>query len=579
MNKYVLKFTFDKNQINKQLIPWQRYFDREIIDNQLNSPLSNSNREFAFNSEINAYHSIEDEEYQIGLAIKKSDNQILFVSPFFVHIPYSEIGLLNCGDVEIKLKLKTYCFFTKLALFEFDSVETINKKIYSQILENAFDIESLSVDLSNIDSKKIYINPIDDINILTTNNQIVFKNMINDNIYPFIWIESEIDREFITNSGLSDFSNDISDDSDNHKTDDHKTDDPEINDPESIYNKLLSGTPIYSHSDDSENINNNNDIFMGIIYNCDDKINIIPCISIIKLIIKGDKLENVFIEYDINPNYVNMTDPIITDPIITDLNMTDLNISDLNHTKSKSTEPLKINTRSKLKKQKNKSIEKICPIIIKQIYSNPKSGLKKELTDFEIGDHIHSLNNIPIVNDGYIFFADIDISIPLNTYIWYSLDNKLVFDVYRRKQNIKIKIDHESLNDKISIDISKNTRYLIKDNVVFCVLNLMMIEWLSQNDIRLCNTIYLQYMNNPYFKPKHNYLLVGLINIKEHPLPIQDIFKPYEERIYSVRKYLELFTILNINVSKTTNIDKHKSIDRLIICDSSEKELSLSWIS
>jgi hypothetical protein len=216
----------------------------------------------------------------------------------------------------------------------------------------------------------------------------------------------------------------------------------------------------------------------------------------------------------------------------------------------------------------------MCPIIINQIYSKSKGS-----DDFEIGDRIYSINNNIIIGDGYIYFEDIGINIPLNTYLWYSLENKFNINIFRRNKQISLKIDTELLDDKIPMNITKDTKYLIKDNIVFCIPNLMMIEWLTQNDIKLCNTLYLQYMNNPYFKPKHNYLLVGLINIKGHPSTIQDIFKPYEERIYNTREYLELFTILNINVSKSTNIDKHKSIDKLIICDSNETEILLSWIN
>ena len=124
-------------------------------------------------------------------------------------------------------------------MFEFNLVDTINKEIYSQILENALDIKSISYNLADIESKKIYINPIDDLNILTKNNKVIFKNIINENIYPFIWIESEIDSEFVSNS-YPELSLDKSDND---------------SESDSIYNKLLSGTPIYSHSELSDDLN------------------------------------------------------------------------------------------------------------------------------------------------------------------------------------------------------------------------------------------------------------------------------------------------------------------------------------
>ena len=65
---------------------------------------------------------------------------------------------------------------------------------------------------------------------------------------------------------------------------------------ESIYNKLLSGTPVYSHIEiSSTNTKIIDDKLVGIIYNNDDNITIIPIISILKLLIKGNKLDNIFI--------------------------------------------------------------------------------------------------------------------------------------------------------------------------------------------------------------------------------------------------------------------------------------------
>jgi hypothetical protein len=178
-----------------------------------------------------------------------------------------------------------------------------------------------------------------------------------------------------------------------------------------------------------------------------------------------------------------------------------------------------------------------------------------------------------------VYFSDIKISVPINTYIWYILEDIVNLCVVRNNKLKQLYLISDNVETKISMSIDTKTKYMVKDNIVFCVPNLMMIEWLTHNDIILTNSLYLQFCNNPYFKPKHSYLFVGLLNISNHPTVIQDILKPYESRIYNPRMFMELFTVLNINLSKSTNIDIHKSIDKLIICDSNENELSLNWVN
>ena len=133
MTNYIIKFTFDHKCINERLMPWQQ---------TLNPPKGGEK-------------SSENEIYQIGLAI--TNNNIMFISPFFIHVPYSNIELLYCNNINIKLKLKTYCFFSRLALFEFDQINSIDKKIYNHIFENALNISSMTCQLSDIKTQYIYI--------------------------------------------------------------------------------------------------------------------------------------------------------------------------------------------------------------------------------------------------------------------------------------------------------------------------------------------------------------------------------------------------------------------------------------
>jgi hypothetical protein len=119
------------------------------------------------------------------------------------------------------------------------------------------------------------------------------------------------------------------------------------------------------------------------------------------------------------------------------------------------------------------------------------------------------------------------------------------------------------------------TNHIIKDNIIFCELNLLLIEWLIQNGIVLKNITYLRYTENPYFKSKNNCLFVGLINIEDHPKLIKDIFNQYADRIYNVKKYMEIFTVLGMNMENV----KINDINKLVICDSSENEILLNWFA
>jgi hypothetical protein len=142
-----------------------------------------------------------------------------------------------------------------------------------------------------------------------------------------------------------------------------------------------------------------------------------------------------------------------------------------------------------------------------------------------------------------------------------------------------ISINSSNLADQINFKITPYTNFNIKDNIIFTKPNLLMIEWLTYNNIIIKNSLFLQYMINPFYKTKQDNLMVGLININQHPTMIQDLVKPYIDNIYNIDRYIELFTVLSINNSNSTNIDNYKIINKLTICDSGEKEINLNWLS
>jgi len=142
-----------------------------------------------------------------------------------------------------------------------------------------------------------------------------------------------------------------------------------------------------------------------------------------------------------------------------------------------------------------------------------------------------------------------------------------------------VDISPYKLIEQINLSIKLFSIMEIKDNIIFTKPNLLMIEWLLHNNIIFKNNLYLQYMINPFYKTDQNNLMVGLINIDNHPNCVRNILKSYIDNIYGVTKYMELFTVLIVNVSNSSNIYKHKMINKLIICDSNENELYLDWLS
>jgi hypothetical protein len=398
---YILKFEYSNKDITEQLIPW---------NNEINL--------LSFDEDISEY-------YQIGTVIKYDDNTVKIITPFFIQIPYSKCTILN---TDITLNLISYCYYTRIAIY------TVNHDFKEYINFNSINT-NLSLDFNT------YIKQIDKTNIEIINTNIIFENIMNENIYPFVWLNG-----IITNIDLLD--------------------------------TIIPGLPIYS-----------NDIFIGIVYNLNDNIiNIIPNINII-LNLNNKPLSNIFFDYD---------------------------------------------------------------LIVKQSYT-------KKTNNLQIGDVINSINDIKI-NKSSIYYDKLNIDIPINTYIWYEAIYYNVFNflITRNNKKMNININTEKLNNKISFDINTISEWNIIDKFIFIKPNLLMIEWLIENDIILKNYLYLSYIINPYYKIKNNYLLIELskYNIKLKP-------------------YIELYNIVSINNNKTFNINTLKYINKLLVLNSNEKQVNL----
>jgi hypothetical protein len=417
---YILKFEYSNKYINNQLLPWKEELNK---------------KELTSHNDMNVI-------LQIGTAIKYSNNTIKIITPFFIHIPYSKCSILN---TELTLQLVSYCYFTRVAIY------TINIKHIKEYIE----FENIDTNLSQLDN--ISIKQIDKSIIKLSDINIVFENLMNDNIYPFVWLKSTINDD-----------------------------------------NIILGSPIYA-----------NDKFIGIIYNIvDNVINIICNINII-MNLSNNKLSNIYFDIDQS--------------------------------------------------------------IITKIYSNKYNNLN-------IGDSIYKIDDI-CINDDQILYTKLDIDIPINTYIWYEsiYSNIFKFTIKRDDRILNLNIKTEQLENKLSVTINNNSEYKIINNIIFTKINLLMIEWLTKNNIIFKNYLYLLYLINPFYKNKDNYIIIGIIDIDKHPINIKKLIEPYSKEIYNIQKFMETFTISSINNKKLYNLNKLESIQKLILNDSSENEIVLNW--
>ena len=228
-----MQFNYNKEYINDHLLPWNKNlmfeksndknnscgnsnYENELnyIGNNLNYDESNANcannlNDIKSNSNVSDTGWInynktknsekktvfDEEEYQVCLAVKCPINKVQFVTPFFIHIPYSSCRIFNNGKSYI-LKLKTFCYFTRLAtyvLLRDDNISCSDEEwnnIFKEFYINAIKINT-NYDLNKIiadsDLSYFFAKTIDNNSIHLPNIKIEFKNILNQNIYPFIF--------------------------------------------------------------------------------------------------------------------------------------------------------------------------------------------------------------------------------------------------------------------------------------------------------------------------------------------------------------------------------------------------------
>jgi len=423
-NEIVLRFVFSNNDVDDKLLPWKKYCTEP--DNTIN------------------------ETYQIGIGINYKKKYI--ITPFSIYMPYAQCFI---SDSNIKLKLDKYCIYTRLAYYIYDNDKNDHQINYYNIAKNNLDLSELH---------NLYINTfITKINVI--DSKIIFKNINNILMNPFIWISLQI------SSSYNNYGN--------------------------VYDSIIPGTPV---------MKDNN--IKGIVYNVDkNNILVIPIINIIMN--NCDKLSNILIKYNI--------------------------------IKSKT--------------------------IITNLRSN---NTYKQLI-------VHSINNKKIEN-GNVFFKNIKIYVPLNCYVWYSkrhIELKYIkffnFNV-PNTYNI-LYITKKNIFNMISIPSYTSTNFIIKNNIIFGELNLLLFEWLQYNNIIIKNKTYIEHIKDPFKKNKNIYVLIGLINKTQHPLHIHTFFD-----IYNKINECNMFSIIKINnqTKYSNNIFDNKNMS-IILNDNYDSEIELDW--
>ena len=142
--------------------------------------------------------------------------------------------------------------------------------------------------------------------------------------------------------------------------------------------------------------------------------------------------------------------------------------------------------------------------------------------------------------------------------------NTFKFNIIRNGKKININIKTEQLKNKLFFDINTTTECYSIDNFIIIKPNLLMVEWLIENNIILKNYLYLCYMINPFKKIKNNYLLAGTHKY------IKELDEYYSELV-NINTHLQLFNIVNINQKKLYNINKIKFIKSIKLTDAFNK--------
>lgn len=346
------------------------------------------------------------EEHQI-CTIYMYENNYYFITPFFVHVPYAESFLWNneTHDYDIELCFVRSCYYTRLSLFVLKNIEDQYK------LVNWIKLTDQLLDLSNISNAKIV--SIDETTIDIPNINISFKNIVNEKLHPydFIWLESKVDLK-------------------------------------DLEEHMIPGTSVLS-----------NNKIIGIVFNyVDNIINIIPMITIYRLI-NGLNWSNIFFDYVID--------------------------------------------------------EEINRVKICSSYTNShKQPLKDD-------DLLININDDFIHKDGTIMLPKCNVTVPIHVYIFYSEYKSVIFHIERDDEPYSIKINTQNFMERLTVKNSYKTKFeKNKDGFILYHPNLLLFEWLIANDINFRSEIYLEQKLNPLIintkkhKNKKNYMVSidGIVN-------------------------------------------------------------------
>ena len=613
-NKYLCKFVSNKQEIESNLLPWKfdDHSSNDLSKNRIDNPYNmfkelarkkklinnsaNSANSANLTNATNHFNKSDDKiNYMTGtgyIIITNGKKELKIVTPFNIFVLYSTISIIgsvipNCNMDEIPLKISNYCYWTRLVTYTIDheSIDKQYKQTIKTLTNSAMKIKSEDLKLlSMIQSNNYdyYMKTMNDQIIPLTNYLIEFSNIMNENLYPFIWLKMTFDH---------------------------------VQHQFNLSSELVQGCPIYKIDKFDKK---SNDTLIGIVLNItNNQLWIIPIVSINHVLTSSninDKLTNIFINFELYNNSKNiMLNDDVLESTIDDIQQTIDNsqqtIDDIQQTidfvdsieVAETVKIVKINdiqqtinfvdsievvktaetintieTAEIVKIINTAKIVETTNIVEKLFKSNELYLNHPKITDvysdkknIKVNDRLIKIDDLNIDINGCVFVDSLDILIPINTYAWYFPKSKHKINILRNNELIVVEVKSESLKIKIKPYINTVTNHVIKDDVIFCDLNLLMIEYLTSQKITIKSLEYSNYMLNPLDKTISSWMVVDLINKTLHSSLIQQMFEHYNK--------FELFNIIKINNSKTTNVNVHKHFNKLILADSDNNYFELNF--
>ncbi len=220
--------------------------------------------------------------------------------------------------------------------------------------------------------------------------------------------------------------------------------------------------------------------------------------------------------------------------------------------------------------------------------------------NLSVDDEIIKINNQKL--NQTIYSSELDIKVDIHTYLWYSNDRTHYFQIKRKDKNniIDIKIGMEKLSKKLSINVSDTitSRYVINKNVtrylenknglLFCALNLLMLEWSQRHNIIFKNSKISKYNKDPFEQTNNNYVCIGVKNLQKQNINIQNTLKEYDNNyLFDIKTFTSTKKGKVVNTFDNnilTSFKKFKefinmSISDIKLEDNSNSIIALNWTS